>query len=43
MSGPSGHLAACQSRDGMAQLISSKNHYIFNLSWLEAPPPAPTK
>ena len=29
-----GYLAACQTRDGMIQLISSKNHYVFNLAWL---------
>ena len=36
-----GYLAACQTRDGNIQLISSKNHYVFNLAWLKALPPAP--
>ena len=43
MSEPSGYLAACQTRDGMIQLISSKNHYVFNLGWLKESPPAPGK
>ena len=29
-----GYLTACQSADGMIQLISSTNHYVFNLEWL---------
>ena len=36
-----GYLAATQTRDGNVQLISSKNHYVFNLAWLEQLPPAP--
>lgn len=36
-----GYLAATQSRDGNVQLISSKNHYVFNLAWLKQLPPAP--
>lgn len=43
MSEPSGYLAACQTRDGMIQLISSKNHYVFNLGWVKELPPAPAK
>jgi formylglycine-generating enzyme required for sulfatase activity len=43
MAEPQGYLAACQSRDGHVQLISSKNHYVFNLAWLKTPPPAPPK
>ena len=43
MSEPSGYLAACQSRDGMVQLISSKNHYVFNLAWLKQLPAASAK
>ena len=39
----SGYLADCQTRDGMVQLISSKNHYVFNLAWLKALPPPPAK
>mgnify|MGYP000927952935 FL=1 len=38
---PSGYLAACQTRDGLVQLISSKNHYVFNLAWLKQLPPPP--
>jgi formylglycine-generating enzyme len=38
---PQGYLAAIQSRDGRIQLISSKNHYVFNLAWLKALPDAP--
>ena len=29
---PQGYLAATQTRDGRIQLISSKNHYVFNLA-----------
>lgn len=40
---PCGYLAACQTRDGLIQLISSKNHYAFNFAWLkEKPQPAPS-
>ena len=41
MAEPCGYLAACQTRDGNIQLITSKNHYVFNLSWLTTLPPAP--
>ncbi len=34
MSEPTGYLAVTQTRDGRIQLLSSKNHYIFNLAWL---------
>ncbi len=40
---PCGYLAATQTRDGNVQLITSKNHYVFNLAWLQALPPAPGK
>jgi sulfatase modifying factor 1 len=40
---PQGYLAATQTRDGRVQLISSKNHYVFNLAWLKQLPPAPAK
>lgn len=33
-----GYLAAIQTRDGRIQLISSKNHYVFNLAWVKALP-----
>ena len=29
-----GYLTACQSADGLIQLITSRNHYSFNLAWL---------
>ena len=38
---PQGYLAAVQGRDGNIQLITSKNHYVFNLAWLKQFPPAP--
>ena len=38
---PQGYLAATQTRDGRVQLVSSKNHYVFNLAWLKQHPPAP--
>ncbi len=31
---PYGYLSACQARNGMVHLISSTNHYAFNLAWL---------
>ncbi len=37
---PRGYLAACQGANGLIHLISSRNHYCFNLKWLETPPPA---
>jgi hypothetical protein len=43
MSKAAGYLASCQTRDGMLQLISSKNRYIFNLAWLKDIPPAPKR
>ena len=41
MAEPQGYLAITQSRDGRLQLITSKNHYIFNLAWIKQLPPAP--
>ncbi len=35
---PSGYLPAAQTRDGRIQLISSKNHYVFNVAWLRSLP-----
>lgn len=32
---PKGYLAATQTPDGIIHLLSSKNHYRFNLRWLE--------
>lgn len=37
---PWGYLAICQGANGVVHLISSKNHYAFNLAWLKMPPPA---
>ena len=36
-----GYLAVCQSADGLIHLISSRQHYAFNLKWVETPQPAP--
>jgi formylglycine-generating enzyme len=36
---PLGYLAACQSANGVIHLITSKNHYAFNLAWLQTPAP----
>jgi hypothetical protein len=38
-----GYLAATQTRDGRIQLVTSQNHYAFNLAWIKALPPAPKK
>jgi hypothetical protein len=43
MAEPQGYLTVTQSRDGCAQLLTSKNHYVFNLAWLKQLPPAPKK
>jgi len=37
---PRGYLSICQAQDGVIHLISSINHYAFNLKWLETPAPA---
>jgi len=36
-----GYLSACQSLDGLINIISSRNHYAFNVKWLKTLPPAP--
>jgi len=36
---PQGYLSVCQSVDGLVHLISSVNHYEFNLAWLKQTPP----
>ena len=36
-----GYLAITQTRDHSIQLITSQNHYAFNLAWIKALPPAP--
>lgn len=38
-----GYLAICQAANGVIHLISSKQHYEFNLAWLNAPPPVPAE
>ncbi len=37
---PKGYMAGTQTPDGIIQLISSKQHYAFNLKWLETSMPA---
>lgn len=37
---PRGYLAATQSPDGIIHLLSSRNHYRFNLAWLLSGSPA---
>jgi hypothetical protein len=36
---PWGYLSVCQAADGVIHLISSRQHYAFNLAWLTTPPP----
>jgi Neuraminidase (sialidase) len=36
-----GYLAIIQTRDGRIQLITSKDHYVFNLAWIKQLPGAP--
>jgi len=36
---PRGYLSVCQGENGLIQLISSWNHYTFNLKWLQTRPP----
>ncbi|MCH5376318.1 MAG: glycoside hydrolase, partial [Planctomycetes bacterium] len=38
---PRGYLSICQAADGVIHLISSKQHYAFNLTWLKTPPVVP--
>ncbi len=39
---PRGYLSICQAPNSVIHLITSKQHYAFNLAWLRAPmPPAP--
>jgi len=40
---PLGYLSACQDAFGVIHLISSTNHYAFNLAWLKASPPEASK
>ena len=36
---PAGYLAVCQAANRAIHLITSKNHYAFNLAWLKTPAP----
>jgi hypothetical protein len=36
---PLAYLSVCQGLDGVIHLISSTNHYAFNLAWLKSPTP----
>jgi len=39
-----GYLTVCQTPDGVINLLTSRQHYAFNLKWLTtAPPAAPTR
>jgi formylglycine-generating enzyme required for sulfatase activity len=37
---PGGYLSICQAANGVIHLITSRQHYEFNLKWLETRPPA---
>ncbi len=37
---PGGYLAVCQGKNGIIHLISSRQHYRFNLAWLKELPPS---
>ena len=43
MAEPRGYLAITQTRDSRLQLLTSGNHYVFNLEWLKQLPPAPNQ
>ena len=36
---PDGYTAAKQGADGTIHVITSRNHFAFNLQWLLEPPP----
>jgi len=40
---PGGYLSVCQAANGVIHLITSRQHYAFNLKWLETRPPAESK
>jgi sulfatase modifying factor 1 len=40
---PGGYLSVCQAANGVIHLITSRQHYAFNLKWLETRPPAEIK
>ena len=37
---PRGYLSILQAPNGVIHLIASKQHYAFNLTWLQTPPPS---
>jgi len=37
---PRGYLSICQTPDNVIHLITSKQHYAFNLTWINTPAPA---
>jgi len=37
-----GYMSACQAANGVIHLLTSRQHYSFNLKWLTTPPPAAT-
>jgi hypothetical protein len=37
---PKGYLTSTQARNGVIHLISSRQHYEFNLKWLATRPPS---
>jgi hypothetical protein len=41
MAEPRGYLSITQTRDGSLQLITSGNHYMFNLAWVKQLPSKP--
>jgi hypothetical protein len=43
MAEPKGYLSITQTRDARLQLITSGNHYVFNLAWLKQLPSAPNQ
>jgi len=36
---PKGYMSICQTPDRLIHLISSKQHYVFNLAWINTPAP----
>jgi hypothetical protein len=37
---PSGYMSVCQTADGVINLITSRQHYAFNVAWIKTPMPA---
>ncbi len=40
---PAGYVTACQARDGVIHVVSSMNHYAFNLEWIKGGAPVAFK